>query len=416
MKRSIVVLCIHGVGHLRVVLPVVAALHRRGWPVHVLTHAEFRDEVERSGARFIDLFARYPLEAADASSQPLPSRYVSFAGVYGEALAADIAALDPGLIVCDTFMVAGPVVARLLDIPYVNVLPNHAPVPSRTLAALRDDPRVSTSSDCWNAIRRLREVYGMVDAHPLSYVDTFSPYLNLYAEPAEFLDADDRRVLQPLEFFGCLTPELRENDGCVFPQQRRGKRIYVCFGTVVWWYFEAAATKALRVIAQACEHLDVDVVVSLGRHRLDAATRKEVVRRNVTVVDAVDQWAALREADVFITHHGINSTHEAIFQQVPMLSYPFFGDQPALATRCQQLGLALPLARQPRGGFDEQAVRDGFMQLIRAEGGFMQRLAEARRWELRTIAARDGVVDRILALIASGETELGAPERGEGDE
>jgi hypothetical protein len=31
-----------------------------------------------------------------------------------------------------------------------------------------------------------------------------------------------------------------------------------------------------------------------------------------------------------------------------MLSYPFFGDQPALARRCYDLGLALRLAREPQ--------------------------------------------------------------------
>jgi hypothetical protein len=51
----------------------------------------------------------------------------------------------------------------------------------------------------------------------------------------------------------------------------------------------------------------------------------------------------LGEASLFLTHHGLNSTHEAIFQRVPMLSYPFFGDQPGARARTQELGLAVPL-------------------------------------------------------------------------
>ena len=46
---------------------------------------------------------------------------------------------------------------------------------------------------------------------------------------------------------------------------------------------------------------------------------------------------------VFVTHHGLNSTHEAIYHRTPMLSYPFFGDQPYLANRCRDLGLSVPL-------------------------------------------------------------------------
>jgi UDP:flavonoid glycosyltransferase YjiC (YdhE family) len=175
--------------------------------------------------------------------------------------------------------------------------------------------------------------------------------------------------------------------------------VYVCFGTVVWWYFERTASAALRVIAQACAELDVDVVVSLGGHRLDASRRGEIAHRNVAVFDAVDQWAALREADVFVTHHGINSTHEAIFHAVPMLSYPFFGDQPALANTCHRLGVAMPLADTLQGAFDVAAVRAALAHLQARGHDYAERLAEARRWELRTIAQRGAVIDRLLTLI-----------------
>ena len=400
MSRSVVVLCMRAAGHLRAVLPVVAALSRRGWPVHVLTHDDFRGLVEQAGGHFVDLFARYPLEAADATSRPVPSRYVTFAGVYAEPLASDIAALDPALIVYDTCMVVGPVVGKILGVAHVNVSPAHAVVPARAMAALRRDPRVATSRECWDAVRRLRETHGMAEANPFSYVDTVSPFLNLYPEPLEFLAAEDQAALEPLAFFGCLTPELRERSaGGVFPRQRRGGRLYVSFGTVIWWYFEPAAVAALRTLSRACADLDVDVVVSLAGHPLDAAVRDEIARDNVDVVDEVDQWAALREADVFVTHHGINSTHEAIFQQVPMISYPFFGDQPMLARRCQELGLAVPLASAPHGPFNEAAVRDALAQLHENQDACAERLAEARRWELRTMAGRDAVVDRMLALI-----------------
>ncbi len=399
MSRSIVVLCVRGTGHLRVVLPVVAALRRRGWTVHVLTHEDFRNLVEQAGGHFVDLFGRYPLEAVDATSRPVPSRYVTFAGVHAEALAADVAALDPALILYDTFMVAAPVVAKILGVPYVNVSPSHALVPARAITALRRDPRVATSAECWNAVQRLRHLYGMAEATPFSYVDTLSPFLNLYGEPPEFLAADDRAALEPLAFFGCLAPELREADAAaVFPQRRRGRRVYVSFGTVIWWYFERTAVAALRVMARAWADMDVDVVISLGGHPLEAAVRDEIARDNVVVAAEVDQWAALRDADVFVTHHGINSTHEAIFQQVPMISYPFFGDQPALARRCEELRLAVPLADAARGDFDEARVCSALARLQQSEGEHAERLAEARRWELRTMAGRDAVVDRMLTF------------------
>lgn len=394
-----------GVGHLQTLLPVVEGLTERGQLVHVLTHADYRAMVERAGGRFIDLFARYPLDAVDATSIPVPSRFVSFAGAYGERLAEEVAPLAPALILYDTYSVAAPVVAKRLGVPYVNVCPNHAPVPARVVAALRHDPRVATSPECWAAVQRLRDVHGFASVSPFSYVEMLSPCLNLYPEPEEFLDEEDRAALEPVAFFGVLAPRLREVSApAVFPNGGRRHRVYVAFGTVIWWYFEAAACAALEAITRTCADLDVDLVIGLGGHRLPARARAAIDAPNVQILEYADQWSALRQSDVFVTHHGLNSTHEAIYHRVPMISYPFFGDQPALARRCQDLGLAVSLGVLPGAPIAPAAFRMALRQLTEGRDGYAARLAEAREWELRTIGGRDAVLDRLLELMgASGE-------------
>lgn len=112
----------------------------------------------------------------------------------------------------------------------------------------------------------------------------------------------------------------------------------------------------------------------------------------------VDQWGALRDADLFVTHHGLNSTHEAVFHQVPMLSYPFFGDQPEMARCCQRLGLAVALADAPRAELEASRVQRAIDGVLERREAFGARLAEARRWELEVIAGREEVLDRVLAL------------------
>ncbi|HZR82039.1 MAG TPA: glycosyltransferase [Candidatus Binatia bacterium] len=388
-----------GVGHLQMLVPVIEALCARGCTVRVLTERDLQPMVERAGGRFVDLYAGRPLESADATSLPVPCRFVSFAGAHAEQLTEEVKRFSPELVVYDTFSVIAPVVARRLGIPYVNVCPNHAPVPSRLVAELRGDPRVAVSEECWRAVRRLREAHGMSRAHPFSYVEELSPYLNLYCEPSEFLDASDRAALEPIAFFGSLAPELRRAAAApVFPSAGGRLRVYVSFGTVVWWYFEAKALAALEAIARACEDLDADVVIALGGHALDARARTALARPNATIAQFADQWAALAEADVFVTHHGLNSTHEAIFHGVPMVSYPFFGDQPALARRCQELGLAVPLVSGPSAPVDPESVRSAIARVVASRDALASRLAIARAWELRTIAERGAIADRMLAL------------------
>jgi MGT family glycosyltransferase len=397
---AIVVVCMPERGHLQRLLPLVAGLTARGRTVHVLTDARYGASIARAGGRVLDLFARHPLDAADATSIPVPSRYVSFAAAYLEALCAEVAALAPALIVYDTFAVIAPLIARRLGIPYVNVCAGHAAVPARAVARLRADPRIATSAACLAAVRRLREVHGMAGASPFSYVEGLSPFLNLYCEPPQFLSTADRSAFEPLAFFGALAPDQRDANATtpVFGRTHARLRIYVSFGTVIWRYFEEPAYAALDALADAFADVDVEVVMSLGGHELGGARRVRLARANVRVESYVDQWAALRDADAFVTHHGLNSTHEAIFHEVPMLSYPFFDDQPALARRCQDLGLALALVTEPRTPLARATALQVLRRLVDERRAFAARLSEARSWELATIAGRDAVLDRILAL------------------
>lgn len=393
-------------GHFKRLRPIIAGLAARGLRTRVFTHVGFRDDVGKLGGEFSDLFEGRPLEEADATSTPLPSRGVTFAGHFGDDVVQQVAALRPDVIIHDAFAVIGSVVAYHLDLPRVNVCAGHNLAPGPTLAALARDPRVSISDQCRWAVDVLRERHGMPNASPFSYIDGLSHDLNVYCEPPEFLLSAEREAFQPIAFFGSLLPDPIVETGAspsVFGADSNARlRIYASFGTVIWRYYEAAAVDALTAISDAVATIDRAVaLVSLGgRDAPELAER--LARPNVRVENYVDQWKVLHEASVMFTHQGLNSTHEAIYHRTPMISYPFFSDQPALARRCQDLGLAVPLSSDFRGPVSAEDVHAALARMEAGAADVQACLAEARQWELATIALRPAVIERIVQLCQQG--------------
>jgi len=393
--------CMPEDGHFKLLRPLISDFAQSGFAVHVFTHRRYGPEVERAGGIPVDLFAKYPLERADSESVPVPCRYVSFAGTFAEQVVEALKRLRPVLVVYETFAVIGRLAARLLGVPYVNVSPCHNLDPARYLPMLRVDPRVAISERCHRAVETLRERYALGDASPFSYITGLSPYLNICCEPPAFLTEEERKVFEPVSFYGTLPSPADSGERSTRSDDDPERvRIYVCFGTVAPKYYAGAALGVFQAVSECLESMpQARALISLGGIAFEAEALRRLARPNVTVVDYADQWRALGEADLFVTHHGINSTHEAIYQRVPMLSYPFFADQPALAERCREFGLAIPLAGSLRGAVSAQQVRAGLGQVAANRESLSASLERARGWELEAIAGRPAVLQRILSLV-----------------
>lgn len=394
--------------HFQPLRPLISDLVRHGIDAHVFTDARFAAEVESAGGTFVDLYGPHPVEAVDGESIPVPSRYVSFAAAYADEVAARVAKLEPQLIVYDSFAVIGHVVGRMLGVPYLAVHVGHNENPVDQVRELQADGRVSISATCHRAAATLRGQYGVPEASPFSYLNGLSPYLNIYSEPPAFLSPEERRPFEPLAFYGCL-PSLEDigaiqesRDRDWFDREMGGFKVYVSFGTVVTGYWPREVLEALECIAGTIAELpDVRGLISLSGAELEPERVRALSRPNVSVFPYVDQWRVLGEANLYITHQGINSTHEAIFNCVPMLAYPFFGDQPALAAKCEQFGLSIRLSDVPRGPLTRERVRASIDEARRRAPQMRAALAEAREWEVALIADRGSALRQIEELIAA---------------
>ena len=367
-EASVVFFAMPDESHFQRLRAVISGVVRHGATASVFTHSRFA---------------------------PVVSRYVTYAACYAQSIAQELEAAPPSVIVADTFAVIARAVAAILKVPFVNVCAGHNMTAERVFAEIAVYPsRIHTSERCHRAVEILRERYGIADASPFSYGTSLSPWLNLYCEPSAFLTEDERKAFEPIAFFGSLPERVATTRHAPYFGDTALK-IYASFGTIIWRHYSDLAIAVLTAIADSVAMLpDAELVVSLGRsgHSLGSTPP------NVTVLDYVDQDPILREADVFISHQGLNSTHEAILHTVPMVSYPFFWDQPGLAAKCATLGIAQPLTDTVRGPVTPAGVGRTLRRVLDDQAAIHERLREVRRWEMETIAARDEILERIVAL------------------
>jgi MGT family glycosyltransferase len=383
-------------GHVQRALLVTRGLVAAGAEVHAFSGAGYADDFRRAGAEFHDIHGGRPLESTDNASIPIPSRFVTFAAVHAESLAQEIARLNPSLIVHGTFAVVAVVVAKILGLPRVAICAGHNQSPRVALPPLRQDPRVKVSPACLEAVQVLRDRYGMSNASPFSYLDSLSPTLNIIPEPPEFLREHEIADFRPCAFFGSIDPLRHQkpvDDVNGTPSDRT--RVYVSFGTIAHRYYAADIVRVMEsIVCAAGDMPSSDFTITLGGSPLNISTN---LPANVRVVSFLDQWSTLAQSDIYITHNGLNSTHEAVYLQKPMISFPLFADQHGMARRCEELGLALPLAEGLRPAVSPAMVRTAIEQVLDRGDSLRTRLRIARGWEDRVIAARPDVVRDVLA-------------------
>ncbi len=116
--------------------------------------------------------------------------------------------------------------------------------------------------------------------------------------------------------------------------------LYVSLGTT-----RNVQTALLRMIAEACQDLDLQLVISLG-NRFEPDLLADLPGRPV-VTKYAPQLEILKLAHIVVTHGGSNTVFEALMEAKPMIVIPLAYDQPEMAALLARLHLAevLPVMR-----------------------------------------------------------------------
>jgi MGT family glycosyltransferase len=267
-----------------------------------------------------------------------------------------IRALGINLLLVDEVEPAGTIVAEYLRLPYVTlsnaltVYPESNIPPVFTAWAFsRGYPAKIRNTLGYLLQRRLAK--GWLDALNLqrrewrvppyrSPEDFISPWGHLTQQPPCF--DYPREHLPPQFHYTGPWHDRRVRPPVPFPFEKLDGRplIYASMGTL-----QNQIQRVFREIAQACEGLDAQLVISLG-----GGTTPELVAPlpgNPLVVGYAPQLELLARAALTITHAGLNTVLESLSCGVPMVAIPVGNDQPGVAARVKWLGAGelLPLKR-----------------------------------------------------------------------
>ena len=355
MKR-IACFCIPAHGHTNPMLPVAAALVRRGNAVRFYSFDEFKDKILATGAEFISCDAWLPrlTEQEQAGLKRVSTTEMTIQDIritlnMDRFLDEEFRSFRPDVVYTDSVCFWGKLNAWKHRVPMV----------------------VSTSTFAFNQIssqymkHKPAELADMILGLPkiARALKTLEPYGYHVKGALSLVQSDNQtdsvvytsRQFQPCvesfsDHYSFVGPSLFSD--AAPDKQRKRPLVYVSMGTVI-----NDRPDFYKRCIEALRGEDLELLISCG-NAMDRAAL-EPLPDNVQVYSYVNQLEILSQASVFITHCGMNSVSESLYMAAPMLLYPQTGEQQAVARRVTEIGAGRLLRDDTPAG-----IRDAVRALL----------------------------------------------------
>jgi zeaxanthin glucosyltransferase len=394
-------------GHVNPLAAVGRALTRRGHRVTLFHVPDMQSKACGEGLRFARLGeSDFPVGALARSVNKLSSLHGRAALKFSVECACKISDAilrdGPSVVVreqIDALLVdqnepAGGTLAEHLKIPFLSVC---------TSLPLNREPSIPPPFVGWefsaSPLARMRNRIGYAIADRLiapiqatlnSYRkdwnlpaigapdDSFSRWGTIAQMPREF-DFPRENLLETFHYLGPWF-DAQSSGVATFPFERLDGRpvVYGSIGTL-----QSGEHHALRVMAEACCGLDVQLVLSLGNSAGPAAAD---LPGNPLLMSYVPQTELLARTAVTITHAGMNTTLQSLHFGVPAVAIPLAHDQPAIAARLARTGAGIAISPSR---LTPSRLRSAIEELLPQTSEF-----RTRARELQQAIARSGGVER----------------------
>ncbi|MES5893860.1 macrolide family glycosyltransferase [Bacillus cereus group sp. RP43] len=357
-------------GHINPTIKVVEELISRGEDVVYFSIEAFRERIEKTGATVRTIDDQKFIKAfLSGGRNYLPERInglLHTADIIIPSVLEQIEGEHFDYIIHDSMFGCGHLIAQILKLPSINSSTSFAQDEKSFTRMLEHlSKNISEESigkiknDFQNLTIGIKEKYG---------VEIKSPY-EVFYNPAPLTIVYTTREFQPFgesfdesyKFVGpSISTQLRK-ENFDFTAIEGKSPIYISLGTV----FNEAIT-FYKLCFKAFENTDYTIVMSIGEKTKISDLGE--IPKNFILKNYVPQTEVLTYTKLFITHGGMNSTHEGLYNGVPLIVIPQSADQPVIANQVENLGAGVTLQMQ---GLTESRLHES-VDFVLGESSFKE--------------------------------------------
>lgn len=329
-------------GHLNPMLGVAKKLIQDGHEVVVCNTVEFKEMIEKVGARFRGPPVGY--KPFDLRSLRNASHIAEQGLIASRTLAPYLVDIireeKPDCLVHDSLSVWGKVAGIITHTPSVSLVPSMA---INTNTILRYTKylfpdyvyQMQHLFETINIFRQHRLLYSKIPSPPPFFTDMFAN-----KEPLNIVFTSD--LFQPVrksfdESYKFVGPVIYDRFEDGIPNHlfhTKTPVIYVALGTI---YNDKPAV--YKTLIHMFKDKPYQGFISIGKNINSESLGS--IPKNVYIGKHLPQLEMLKKADLFISHGGMNSVNESIYFGVPMLLIPHIQEQRINADRVVELGAGI---------------------------------------------------------------------------
>ncbi|ULT59287.1 glycosyltransferase [Neobacillus drentensis] len=328
-------------GHINPTIGVVEELISRGEEVVYFAIEDFRERLEKTGAtvrtfdgqKFIKAFIsggrNYLLERING--------LLRTADIVIPSVLEQIEGEHFDYIIHDSMFGCGYLLAKILKLPAINSCTSFAQSEASFDKMMEQHFKTIPTEI-------VHEFQGLTEKIKEKYdVEIDSPY-EVFCNPAPLTIVYTTREFQPFseafdqtyKFVGPSISSRLTIEDFDLSEIKGTSLLYISLGTVF-----NQAINFYKLCFQAFGNTDHTIVMSIGE-KIQLADLGEIPA-NFIVKHYVPQTEVLKYTKLFITHGGMNSTHEGFYFGVPLIVIPQSADQPIIAEQVAQIGAGIRL-------------------------------------------------------------------------